>query len=309
MAGAVIGGIIFSGGKFTIPEISLQNLHPKGVPVWPYMFITVACGAISGFHATQSPMIAKCITSEKKGRAVFYGAMISESVIALVWAAAGVAFYGSTQLLNDALANGASNVVYEISTGVLGVFGGILAVAGVIVCPITSGDTAFRSARLVLAETFNLEQKKIKNRLIITIPLLVIGGLLTWFAIVNDNGFQIVWRYFSWSNQTLAMIALWVATAYLLKKSKYRFGSLITALPASFMTAVCVTYIMAADEGFNLKSQISYLTGICAAVILLVIYFFSLAFSCTSFISAIISCELIKRGFYAIIIAFPLEDG
>lgn len=272
MAGAVIGGIIFSGGKFTIPEISLQNLHPKGVPVWPYMFITVACGAISGFHATQSPMIAKCITSEKKGRAVFYGAMISESVIALVWAAAGVAFYGSTQLLNDALANGASNVVYEISTGVLGIFGGILAVAGVIICPITSGDTAFRSARLILAETFNLEQKKIKNRLIITIPLLVIGGLLTWFAIVNDNGFQIVWRYFSWSNQTLAMIALWVATAYLLKKSKYRFGSLITALPASFMTAVSITYIMAADEGFNLKSQISYLTGICAAVILLVIY-------------------------------------
>ncbi len=272
MAGAVIGGIIFSGGKFTIPEISLQNLHPKGVPVWPYMFITVACGAISGFHATQSPMIAKCITSEKKGRAVFYGAMISESVIALVWAAAGVAFYGSTQLLNDALANGASNVVYEISTGVLGVFGGILAVAGVIVCPITSGDTAFRSARLVLAETFNLEQKKIKNRLIITIPLLVIGGFLTWFAIVNDNGFQIVWRYFSWSNQTLAMIALWVATAYLLKNSKYRFSSLLTALPASFMTAVSITYIMAADEGFNLKSQISYLTGICAAVILLVIY-------------------------------------
>ncbi len=272
MAGAVIGGIIFSGGQYTIPEISLENLHPKGVPVWPYMFITVACGAISGFHATQSPMIAKCITSEKKGRAVFYGAMISESVIALVWAAAGVAFYGSTQLLNDALANGASNVVYEISTGVLGVFGGILAVAGVIVCPITSGDTAFRSARLVLAETFNLEQKKIKNRLVITIPLLVIGGLLTWFAIVNDNGFQIVWRYFSWSNQTLAMIALWVATAYLLKNSKYRFSSLMTALPASFMTAVCVTYIMAADEGFNLKSQISYLTGICAAVILLVIY-------------------------------------
>ncbi len=272
MAGAVIGGIIFSGGQYTIPEISLENLHPKGVPVWPYMFITVACGAISGFHATQSPMIAKCITSEKKGRAVFYGAMISESVIALVWAAAGVAFYGSTQLLNDALANGASNVVYEISTGVLGVFGGILAVAGVIVCPITSGDTAFRSARLVLAETFNLEQKKIKNRLVITIPLLVIGGLLTWFAIVNDNGFQIVWRYFSWSNQTLAMIALWVATAYLLKNGKYRFSSLLTALPASFMTAVCVTYIMAADEGFNLKSQISYLTGICAAVILLVIY-------------------------------------
>ena len=135
--------------------------------------------------------------------------MISESVIALVWAAAGVSFYGTTQLLNEALANGASNVVYEISTGVLGVFGGVLAVAGVIVCPITSGDTAFRSARLILADTFKLNQKKIKNRLLITIPLLAVGGLLTWFAIVYDNGFQTIWRYFSWSNQTLAMIALW----------------------------------------------------------------------------------------------------
>ncbi len=238
MAGVVIGGILFSGDKFTIPEISLQTLHPNCTPIWSSMLITVARGAVSGFHATQSPMIAKCITSEKKGRTVFYGAMISESVIALVWAAAGVSFYGSTQLLNDALANGASNVVYEISTGVLGAFGGVLAIAGVIICPISSGDTAFRSARLILAETFKLEQKKIKNRLYITIPLLVIGGLLTWFAIANDNGFQIVWRYFSWSNQTLAMIALWVATAYLLKKGKYRFGSLLTAFPASFMTAV-----------------------------------------------------------------------
>ncbi len=272
MAAAVIGGILFSGSKYTIPEISLQDLHPKGTPIWPYMFITVACGAVSGFHATQSPMIAKCIKSEKVGRRVFYGAMISESVIALVWAAAGVAFYGTTQLLNDALAKGASNVVYDISTGVLGTFGGILAVAGVIVCPITSGDTAFRSARLILAETFKLDQKKIRSRLIITVPLLVIGGLLTWFAIANDSGFQTIWRYFSWSNQTLAMIALWVATAYLLKKGKYRFGSLLTALPASFMTAVSVTYIMMANEGFQLDQTVSYISGACAAAVLLAVY-------------------------------------
>lgn len=272
MAATVIGGIIFSGGKYTIPELSLQNLHPKGTPIWPYMFITVACGAISGFHATQSPMIAKCIKSEKEGRSIFYGAMICESVIALVWAAAGVAFYGTTQLLNEALANGASNVVYEISTGVLGTFGGILAFAGVIVCPITSGDTAFRSARLILAETFHLEQKKIKNRLLITIPLLATGGLLTWFAIVNDNGFQIVWRYFSWSNQTLAMVALWVATAYLIKKGKYRFGSLLTALPATFMTAVSITYILMANEGFRLNQTVSYIAGCVAAALLLIVY-------------------------------------
>ena len=272
MAAAVIGGILFSGSKYTIPEISLQDLHPKGTPIWPYMFITVACGAVSGFHATQSPMIAKCIKSEKVGRRVFYGAMISESVIALVWAAAGVAFYGTTQLLNDALAKGASNVVYDISTGVLGTIGGILAVAGVIVCPITSGDTAFRSARLILAETFKLDQKKIRSRLIITVPLLVIGGLLTWFAIANDSGFQTIWRYFSWSNQTLAMIVLWVATAYLLKKGKYRFGSLLTALPASFMTAVSVTYIMMANEGFQLDQTVSYISGACAAAVLLAVY-------------------------------------
>ena len=272
MAVTVIGGILFSGGEYTIPEISLQNMYPDDVPVWPYMFITVACGAISGFHATQSPMVAKCITSEKQGRPIFYGAMIAESVIALVWAAAGVSFYGATELLNEALKGGASNVVYEISTGVLGVFGGILAVAGVVVCPITSGDTAFRSARLILAETFHSDQTKIKNRLIITIPLLVIGGLLTWYAIVDDNGFQTIWRYFSWSNQTLAMIALWVSTAYLLKKGKYRFGSLITALPATFMSAVSVTYILAAQEGFRLSTAIAYPVGAAFAAILFVIY-------------------------------------
>lgn len=272
MACAVIGGIIFSGGKFTIPELSLKNLHPDGTPVWPYMFVTVACGAISGFHATQSPMIAKCITSEKVGRKVFYGAMISESVIALIWAAAGVAFYGTTQLLNDALAGGASNVVYEISTGVLGTFGGILAIAGVVICPITSGDTAFRGARLILAETFHLEQKKIANRLIITIPLLAVGGLLTWFAIANEEGFGIIWRYFSWSNQTLAMISLWVATAYLVKKGKYRFGSLLTAFPATFMSAVSMTYILTAQEGFRLSTNIAYPIGAAFSVLLFVVY-------------------------------------
>ncbi|MCR4927013.1 MAG: carbon starvation protein A [Lachnospiraceae bacterium] len=272
MACAVIGGIVFSGGEYTIPEITFENMHPEGTHIWPYMFITVACGAISGFHATQSPMMAKCITSEKEGRKVFYGAMICESVIALVWAAAGVAFYGSSQLLNEALSHGASNVVYEISTGVLGVFGGVLAVAGVIICPITSGDTAFRSARLILAEVFRLDQKKIKNRLLITIPLLLVGGLLTWYSVHNDKGFQSVWRYFSWSNQTLAMIALWVATSYLIKNGKSRFASLLTALPASFMTAVSITYILTAGEGFRLDYSVSAIAGIIAAAVALVIY-------------------------------------
>ena len=267
MAVAVIGGIVFSGGKFTIPEISLANLHPEGTPVWPYMFITVACGAISGFHATQSPMIAKCITSEKQGRKIFYGAMIGEAVIALVWAAAGVAFYGATDILNNAISTlGQSGTVYEISSTMLGFTGGALAVIGVVVCPITSGDTAFRSARLILAEITHLDQKKIRNRLIITLPLLAVGAVLT------QLDFNVLWRYFSWSNQTLAMISLWVATAYLLKEGKSRFVSLLTALPAAFMSAVSMTYILMADEGLGLSSAVAYPVGAGFAVILTVLY-------------------------------------
>lgn len=274
MAVFTFGGILFSGGRYAIPEISFANLHPEPevTPIWPYMFITVACGAISGFHATQSPMISKCITSEKQGRTVFYGAMISESVIALVWAAAGVAFYGSTRLLNDALNSGASNVVYEISSGVLGPFGAFLAVAGVIICPITSGDTAFRSARLILGETFHLDQKEIRNRLLITIPLLAAGGLLTWFAMSDVNGFKTIWRYFSWSNQTLAMIALWVATAYLVREGKGRMKALLTALPAALMSAVSMTYILMAGEGFGLPNTVAYPVGAVFAATLFTIF-------------------------------------
>ena len=261
MAVSVLGGMIFGG--YTIPEITLQDLHPKGLPVWPFMFITVACGAISGFHATQSPMIAKCITSEKQGRGIFYGAMISEAVIALIWAAAGVAFYGATDILNNAISTlGQSGTVYEISNTMLGVAGGALAVVGVVVCPITSGDTAFRSARLILAEITHLDQKKIRNRLIITLPLLGIGAVLT------QLDFNVLWRYFSWSNQTLAMIALWVATAYLTREGKSRLAALLTALPAAFMSAVSMTYILMADEGFGLSSGIAYPAGLVFAIVL-----------------------------------------
>ena len=265
MAVSVLGGMIFGG--YTIPEITLQDLHPKGLPVWPFMFVTVACGAISGFHATQSPMIAKCITSEKQGRSVFYGAMISEAVIALIWAAAGVAFYGATDILSNAISTlGQSGTVYEISNTMLGVVGGALAVVGVVVCPITSGDTAFRSARLILAEITHLDQKKIRNRLIITLPLLAVGAVLT------QLDFNVLWRYFSWSNQTLAMIALWVATAYLLKEGKRLSATLLTALPAVFMSAVSMTYILMADEGFGLPSAAAYPAGAAFAAVLFVVY-------------------------------------
>ena len=265
MAVGIFLGIII--GKHSIPEISLANLHPDGLPVWPYMFVTVACGAISGFHATQSPMVSKCIMTEKVGRKVFYGAMISESVIALVWAAGGMAFYGNTGLLSQSLTSlGQSGVVYDISTGMLGMVGGILAIVGVIACPITSGDTAFRSARLILSEMTGLDQKYIKNRLIITLPLLAAGALLT------QLDFNVLWRYFSWSNQTLAMISLWVATAYIMKNAKARSYSFLTALPATFMTAVSATYILMAKEGLKLSKGIAYPIGIVAAVALFAVY-------------------------------------
>ena len=265
MAVSIMGGIIFKG--YSVPEIRLQDLHPEGLPIWPFMFITVACGAISGFHATQSPMVAKCITSEKLGRRVFYGAMLSESVIALVWAAGGVAFYGATGGLYQAISDlGQSGVVYDISTGMLGTVGGVLAIVGVIACPITSGDTAFRSARLILAEITGLDQKKIRNRLFITLPLLGIGAVLT------QLDFNVLWRYFSWSNQTLAMISLWVATAYLLKKKEKKMASLLTALPASFMSAVSLTYILMADEGFKLSAKIGYPAGVIFALVLFCVY-------------------------------------
>ena len=266
MALSIAGGLIFIP-QYHIPELTLANLNPEGLPVWPFMFITVACGAISGFHATQSPMMAKCITSEKCGRKVFYGAMMIESVIALIWAAAGVAFYGSTQMLQQALtASGQSGVVYEISKEMLGNAGGILAIVGVVVCPITSGDTAFRSARLILAEWTKLDQKKIGYRLLITLPLLGISAVLT------QLDFNILWRYFSWSNQTLAMISLWVATSYILRNNKKRIASLLTAIPATFMSAVSVTYILVANEGFKLSTGIGYPIGISAALALFVIY-------------------------------------
>ena len=265
MAAGILYGII--AGGCAVPEITLQNLHPAGLSIWPFMFVTVACGAISGFHATQSPVVAKCIKSEKVGRRVFYGAMLSESVIALVWAAGGVAFYGATGGLQNAITElGQSGVVYDVSTGMLGTVGGVLAVVGVIACPITSGDTAFRSARLILAEITGLDQKQIKNRLIITLPLLGIGAVLT------QLDFNVLWRYFSWSNQTLAMISLWVATAYLLKTHESKLVSLITALPATFMSAVSLTYILMASEGFKLSAGIGYPVGIFFAAVLFVVY-------------------------------------
>ena len=268
---AVGVAVMLVAGGYSLPEMQLVNMHPDGLPIWPFMLITVACGALSGFHATQSPLMARCLTTEKKGRQVFYGSMITEGVIALVWAAAGVAFYETTGGLQEVLNNpdiGPNGAVYQICMTLLGPVGGILAMIGVIACPISSGDTALRSARLILAEWFGLEQKNMGKRLLITIPILaftVIVGTLFNYAVV--------WRYFAWCNQTLASIALWAISVYLWRHNKPYW---IAALPAVFMSAVCVTYFFAAPECLNMRAaglmNVASLIGLAGAAALLFMF-------------------------------------
>lgn len=240
------------------------NLHPKELPLWPLLFITIACGAISGFHATQSPLMARCMQNESNGRFIFYGAMIGEGIIALIWCSLGLSFYESTEALNATLANGGpAAVVHEVSTSLLGAFGGLLAVLGVIVLPITSGDTAFRSARLILADFFKLPQQGMPKRLMIAIPLFVIG------FIISKAEFGVIWRYFGWANQTTAMMMLWAAAAYLAKEGKFHW---VCSLPATFMTAVTLTYLANAPIGFGLSMQIANVIGIGAAIAALAVF-------------------------------------
>ena len=265
--GVIIG--IFTNPDYTIPEIwnHFTNMHPDGKPIWSFMFITVACGAISGFHSTQSPLMARCMKSEKQGHFVFYGAMVAEGVIALIWAAAGCALYKVTGGLNtglsEVLANGQSAAIYDVCIKTMGSIGVALAMIGVIVCPITSGDTAFRSARLVLADWFKIDQNKMQKRLVLCVPLLAIG------AFVGHLDYAIVWRYFSWTNQTLAMIVLWTASMYLFREKKNYW---ITAVPATFMSAVSMTYFFCADECLGLSTAVAYPVGIILAALFLGIF-------------------------------------
>ena len=244
MAVGVAFGVL-TNPAYTIPEIwnSLYNMHPSGTPIWSFMFITVACGAISGFHSTQSPLMARCMKSEKQGHFVFYGAMVGEGIIALIWAAAGCAIYEKTGGLSTGLsaiiADGQSAAVYDVCIKTMGKVGVILAMLGVIACPITSGDTAFRSARLTLADWFHIDMKSWQKRLALTIPVLGAG------AIISQLDYTVVWRYFSWTNQTLAMIVLWSASMFLYREKKNFW---ITAVPATFMSAVSATYFILAPE-------------------------------------------------------------
>ena len=274
-----VGLGIFTKG-YEIPEIwsHFYNMHPQGTPIWSFMFITVACGAISGFHATQSPLMARCLKSEKQGHFVFYGAMVSEGIIALIWAAAGCAIYTGADLL--AMGGGGSTTVYDVCSKTMGGVGIALAMLGVIACPITSGDTAFRSARLVLADWFHVEQKSIKGRLMLCIPVLGVGAILGVGNALGKIDYTIIWRYFSWTNQTLAMIVLWAASMYLFYEKKNYW---ITAVPATFMSAVSITYFMLGNEclgqflnkdGFN--TALAYPVGILFAALFLGIFLYSI---------------------------------
>ena len=211
----------------------------RALPIWSFMFITVACGAISGFHSTQSPLMARCMKSEKQGHFVFYGAMVCEGVIALIWAAAGCSLYEVTGGLNtglaEALAMGQSKAIYDVCSKTMGGVGIALAMIGVVVCPITSGDTAFRSARLTLADWFKIDQDSYANRLKLCVPVLGVGAFLGIGNALGFINYTVIWRYFSWTNQTLAMIVLWAASMYLFKEKKNYW---ITAVPATFMSAV-----------------------------------------------------------------------
>ncbi|MCQ2110100.1 MAG: carbon starvation protein A [Bacteroidaceae bacterium] len=222
-------------------------------PIFPMMFISIACGAISGFHATQSPLMARCVKNERNGRFVFYGAMVAEGIVALVWAAAATAYFPE-----HGTSEATGQIVMNISKSWLGTVGGVLAVLGVIAAPITSGDTALRSARLIVADFIGMEQKSIRKRLCICVPMFAVTFCVLVYSLADANGFAIIWRYFSWCNQTLSVFTLWAITVFLTLEKKLYW---VTLIPALFMTCVTSTYICIAPEGFSLPAPFSYGIG------------------------------------------------
>src|SRR5574344_1165786 len=260
-----------------LPEFweGVQNRHPDAAhtPIFPMMFISIACGAVSGFHATQSPLMARCMTNEKQGRPIFYGAMITEGVVALIWAAAASYFFFDTEIGRAGFASGTAPavIVDYISNEWLGTFGTVLALLGVVAAPITSGDTAFRSARLIVADFMNLDQKPMRNRFLIAIPLFAAGIGILIFSVMDQNGFDIIWRYFSWANQVLSAVTLWAITVYLAKEKKCFW---IAIFPAIFMTMVCVTFVFISPSmGLAFNYALSYLLAAVITLVITILFF------------------------------------
>ena len=265
MALAMLGVVLFGG--YDMPELtSLENMHYKAdkLPIVPTLFISIACGAISGFHATQSPLMARCMTSEMQARPIFFGAMIAESIIALIWAAVAMAFFGGVEGLNGWMAeNGdkAGLAVSTISVATLGVAGSILALLGVVAAPITSGDTAFRSARLIVADMLNFDQRPIWKRLVVSLPLFAAG---IGIAFID---FDVIWRYFAWSNQALSVLTLWMITAWLMRR-RSRFV-LLALIPALIMTYICASFVFVSDQFVGMGSvDAAYIYGGAVAAII-----------------------------------------
>ena len=302
MALALLVGLLIK--QPAIPELwgnlSLANLNENpdwlgrekfvgNNPVFPCLFITIACGAISGFHATQSPLMARCVKTERWGRRIFYGAMITEGLVALIWATVSMYFFyngGWREVVSEetvqafiAQADGgktlmqffdAPTVVKEVCNGWLGIAGGILALLGVVAAPITSGDTAFRSARLIVADFMKMEQHSIRRRLYICIPMFAAAVLLMLWQMNNPDGFNIIWQYFGWGNQTLAVFTLWTITVYLVQQKKPFW---MTLIPALFMTVVCSTFLLISRQAFGLSPAISYTGSVVVLVVAIVCFF------------------------------------
>ena len=252
MAVAIAVSLLFMDNP--IPNLTFKNLHPQEMPIWPLLMVTVSCGAISGFHCTQSPIVARTLKNERDGRKVFYGAMVGEGIIALIWAAAGMTFFHGTEGLQAAIAaGGPAGAVNEISTSLLGKMGGILAILGVIILPITTGDTALRSSRMILSEMVGAKkQTNWKQALLYSIPVAIPALYL------STIDYSFLWRYVGWSNQLVATVTLWTATVYCLRNGKFHW---ICGIPALFMTGVVSTYIFYAPEGLKLSYQLSMIVG------------------------------------------------
>ena len=270
MALGILGVLIWGDVTLNLDFTQgFESQHPKNLPIFPMMFVSIACGAISGFHATQSPMMARCLKNERLARPIFYGAMVAEGVVALIWAAAAIAFTGGYDQLATYMAehnNSAGVLVNDISMSWLGTFGGILALFGVVAAPITSGDTALRSARLIAADFLHYDQSSVAKRLIISVPIFAAA-----FGIMMID-FSVLWRYFAWCNQTLAVFTLWAITVYLARHKK---TYIITLIPAMFMTVVSISYILFAPtpEGFGLSYPIAAASGIAVALVFLGLFF------------------------------------
>ncbi len=264
MTFGIMGGLIFHGYNILPNMDFFTNTHPGHKPIWPLLFITLSCGAISGFHSTQSPLMARCITNEKWGRHVFYGAMIVEGLIALIWATVGLSFYKSPEAMNAVITSGSpAAVVNQVSNTLLGPIGGLLAILGVVILPISSGDTAFRSTRLIIAETFNMDQSKAAKRLLIALPLFALAFVIT------QVDFKVIWRYFGWSNQMLSMMVLWSGAIYLAQKSKFHW---ICTIPATFLTAVNTAFILQAKIGFNMQPLVSNIISVVVGLTVLALF-------------------------------------